>query len=75
MKDTLAFITSSGLYNLQVERANHWTLLQLRKHIFMTLAKTPPPNNTHHKVPPDSNDPVPTFSDFLEYILVNNYTG
>lgn len=74
MKDTPSF-KSGGFHNSQVERANHWSLKELRKHIFMTLATTHSSNKSHQQVPPDSGDAIPAFRDFLEYILVNNYTG
>ncbi|XP_050716022.1 carbohydrate sulfotransferase 11-like isoform X2 [Eriocheir sinensis] len=62
-------------YRDKVEQANHWSLKELREHIFQTLGKTPQSYKSHQKVPPNSGGAVPTFSDFLQYILVTNYTG
>lgn len=74
-------------YRDKVERADHWSLKELRQHIFdslkemrqETLKKTPStavndtggtserPGGLDQK-----EDPIPTFADFLEYILTTN---
>ncbi|XP_071516888.1 LOW QUALITY PROTEIN: uncharacterized protein [Panulirus ornatus] len=73
-------------YRDKVERADHWSLKELRQHIFdslgemrqKTLKKTPSTaiNDTggtsERPGGPDQQDPIPTFADFLEYILTTN---
>lgn len=62
------------LYFLKVEAAQHWSLKQMREHIFTTLAEA---NLTERRPNSDSknSDDIPTFRDFLEYILITKYTG
>lgn len=62
-------------YRDKVEAAKHWSLKELRKHIFKTLAETRLTEKTPNSDSQYSGDDIPSFSDFLEYILVTNYTG
>ncbi|XP_063887507.1 carbohydrate sulfotransferase 11-like isoform X2 [Scylla paramamosain] len=61
-------------YRDKVEAAQHWSLKQMREHIFTTLAEA---NLTERRPNDDSknSDDIPTFRDFLEYILITKYTG
>lgn len=47
----------------------------MRKHIFMTLAQAHLTDKTPKNDSQNDGDDIPTFRDFLEYILVTNETG
>ncbi|MPC26733.1 Carbohydrate sulfotransferase 14 [Portunus trituberculatus] len=62
-------------YRDKVEAAQHWSLKQLREHIFTTLAEANLTKRRPNKDSQNSGDDIPTFRDFLEYILINKWTG
>ena len=59
----------------KVEAAQHWSLKHLREHIFTTLAEANLTERRPNKDSQNSGDDIPTFRDFLEYILINKWTG
>ncbi|XP_063600036.1 carbohydrate sulfotransferase 8-like [Penaeus indicus] len=71
-------------YRDKVERANHWSLVQFRKHILSSLSSKQIGNGTKPTAAEEGddaareankpNEEIPTFSDFLEYILMPNMT-
>ncbi|XP_047486626.1 carbohydrate sulfotransferase 10-like isoform X2 [Penaeus chinensis] len=71
-------------YRDKVERANHWSLVQFRKHILSSLSSkqieigtestTSEEENDAAREANEPNEEIPSFSDFLEYILMPNMT-
>ncbi|XP_042870722.1 carbohydrate sulfotransferase 12-like [Penaeus japonicus] len=71
-------------YRDKIERANHWSLLQFRKHILSSLSPKQIETGTKSTAIEQegeagietnkANEDIPTFSDFLEYILRPNLT-